>query len=294
MDILTRPDFDGILSACMIHDVEKVESINFTDPKTMEEGGILHIIDPGDIIAHLPVHPHAGKWFHNHETSHIDPRILENMKGKFGPAPSTARQVYDFYDSPDLKKYESLVQIADKIGSAQLTKEDVQTPTDWIMVSYTLDPRFSQDHNYAMLILDGIKGGKSAAEVLSLPAVAKRVELYSKDVERYIEELKTNTKMHGNVIVTDFRDVQQAPRGNRFAVFVMSPQGNVHVRLDALGGFRTKVSVSKSIFNRTCNVNIGQLLEEYGGGGMDGAGTCMLGRKTAPEKVPEIIKRLQG
>jgi nanoRNase/pAp phosphatase (c-di-AMP/oligoRNAs hydrolase) len=64
------------------------------------------------------------------------------------------------------------------------------------------------------------------------------------------------------------------------------------MRIEALAGFRTKVSVSKSITNRTCKVNIGKLMEDYGGGGMEGAGTCMMGKMVADEKIAAIVKSL--
>ncbi len=294
MNIVTRLDFDGLVCAAMIHDMEQIADIAFTDPKTMEEGGLLDILQPGDIIAHLPIHPDAGIWFHNHDISQVDPRLIENVKGKFGVAPSTARQVIGYYNSPELAKYEPLVNIADKVGTANLTEEDILSPKGWMMVSYTLDPRFSLDHSYGILILNSIKGGKNAEEILALPPVARRVELYRNDEATYIEELKKHTKLYENVILTDFRELMRPPRGNRFRAFVEYPDGNVHIRVEALPGFRVKVSVSKSIINRTCNINIGRLMEEYGGGGMEGAGTCLMGKKITDEKIVAIVKALQG
>ena len=162
------------------------------------------------------------------------------------------------------------------------------------MVSYTLDPRFSQDQSYGKLILNAIKGGKSAEETLQLPPVARRVELYRSDEERYLAALKEHTKQDGNVIVTDFRGQSAAPRGNRFVVFFLYPEGSIHVRLESLGGFRTKASVSKSIINRTSRINIGRLLEDFGGGGMEGAGTVIFGRKSAEDKVYELMNKLKS
>ena len=221
MNLVTRLDFDGILCAAMIAEAEKIADVSFADPHTIEEGGLLDILQRGDIIAHLPFHPDAGIWFHNHDVTQIDPKQLQGVKGKWGVAPSTSRQVFDHYNSPVLKRYEILVKLADKIGTATLTKEDILKPSGWMMVSYTLDPRFSQDQSYGKLILNAIKGGKSAEETLQLPPVARRVELYRSDEERYLAALKEHTKQDGNVIVTDFRGQSAAPRGNRFVVFFL-------------------------------------------------------------------------
>jgi len=294
MNLITRLDFDGLVCAAMIYDMENISNIEFSNPKTMEDGGLLDIITPGDVIAHLPLHPDAGIWFHNHDTSHISPEQLEKVKGKFGVAPSAARQVIDYYNDQRLAKYEPLVKVADMVGSATITEDDVRAPKGWSMVSCTLDHRFSHDHAYGMLVLNAIKGGKSAEEVLALQPVARRVELYNKDEITYQEKLKLHTKLYGNVILTDFRELIQPPRGNRFRVFVEYPEGNVHVRVEALPGFRTKVSVSKSIFNRTSKVNIGRLMREFGGGGMEGAGTCLMGKKAANEKIEAIVIKLKN
>ncbi|MCF7810063.1 hypothetical protein K9N50_03645 [bacterium] len=294
MNLVTSLDFDGLVCAAMIHDMENITNIEFSSPKTMEDGGLLGILSPGDVIAHLPLHPDAGIWFHNHDTSHIEPTLLARVRGKFGVAPSASRQVYDYYNDQKLARYEPLVNVADMVGNATITQDDVFNPTGWSMVSCTLDHRFSRDHSYGMLVLNAIKAGKTAQDILAMQPVARRVELYQKDEASFLVELKAHTKLYGKVILTDFRELMSPPRGNRFRAFFEYPDGNVHVRVEALPGFRTKVSVSKSITNRTCNVNIGKLMEEYGGGGMEGAGTCMMGKKVADERIAEIVKALQA
>ena len=122
----------------------------------------------------------------------------------------------------------------------------------------------------------------------------KRIRRYFHDEDVYQELLAKHTKMSGKVIVTDFRNLETVPHGNRFSVFPAYPDGNVHIRLQAAGMRRVKASVSKSITNKTCNVNIGKMLEEFGGGGPAGAGTCMLGHKTADKRIEQIINSLKG
>jgi len=292
MNLITRFDFDGIVSAVMIYKMENIADISFSDPKFIEEGEVLDLLNPGDIIAHLPFHPDAGMWFHNHDTSQIDPELLKNVKGKYGEASSTSRQVFEYYNSPDLKRYVPIIKEVDRIATADLTKEDITAPKGWIMVAYTVDPRFYPEHTYAMMIMNSIMSGKAPEEILQLPPVAKRVQLYQADEERYVEELKKNSRLDGKVIITDFREVARSPRGNRFTAFVHFPAGNVQIRLQSGAGNRVKVSIGKSIFNRTCKANIGHLMEEYGGGGMAGAGTCVVSKASADEKLKEIVKKL--
>jgi hypothetical protein len=97
-----------------------------------------------------------------------------------------------------------------------------------------------------------------------------------------------------NTHYTDLRDAKQIPAGNRFLVFTLFPKGNVEVRIfGGKEGKTTVVAVGHSIFNRTCGVNAGKLMAEYGGGGHAGAGTCQLAPADAERKIEEIIRRLQ-
>ena len=51
-----------------------------------------------------------------------------------------------------------------------------------------------------------------------------------------------------------------------------------------------QLSIGHSIFNKQCNVNIGNLLARYGGGGHAGAGGCTLDAETADETIEEILE----
>ena len=95
------------------------------------------------------------------------------------------------------------------------------------------------------------------------------------------------------MIITDLRGVKAKPVGNRFLVFTQFPKANVEVRLiDGHEGV-VVVAVGHSIFNRTCPVNIGQLLAAYGGGGHVGAGTAQLARVGSEEQIESIIAALK-
>ena len=83
------------------------------------------------------------------------------------------------------------------------------------------------------------------------------------------------------------------PAGNRFLVYTMYPEANVEVRIFPGILDNTVVAVGHSIFNRTCKVNVGKLLAEYGGGGLPGAATCQLPDEDADVKIAEIIERLK-
>jgi nanoRNase/pAp phosphatase (c-di-AMP/oligoRNAs hydrolase) len=104
-----------------------------------------------------------------------------------------------------------------------------------------------------------------------------------------------NSRMEQNVIVTDFRNVDPIPIGNRFLVYTLFPEANVSLRIH-WGPQKQHVAVvvGHAIFNRTCNVNIGEMMSDYGGGGHFGAGSALLWEESAEEAIREIIRRLQA
>ena len=54
----------------------------------------------------------------------------------------------------------------------------------------------------------------------------------------------------------------------------------------------TRISVGKSILDRTSKTDIGALLLEYGGGGHEAAGGCRIENDKLDEVVAELIGRI--
>jgi nanoRNase/pAp phosphatase (c-di-AMP/oligoRNAs hydrolase) len=48
-------------------------------------------------------------------------------------------------------------------------------------------------------------------------------------------------------------------------------------------------AVGKSVLNRTCSINIGELMLRYEGGGHANAGTCQINNEQAEEVKQELI-----
>ena len=294
MRLIIRFDFDGILCAAMIQEIKEISEILFANPKDIEERPLKISFTKGDAIAHLPFYPGAGVWFHNHDYVDLRSDDVAGVKGRWEDAPSSSSLIQKYY-APALEKYKKLVEVANRIGRAKLTVEDVFDPQGWMLIHYTLDPRFSKDHEYGMLILNEIRSGKSAEEVLKNEIVAERVVRYKDDEKKYTDLLAENTQLHGNVIVTDWRKVDLPPHGNRFIVFQRYPDGNVHIRVDKPDDDGMyKISVSKSIFTRGLKIHLGELMEMYGGGGLRGAGTCVLDKDGLDARIEQMISTLRS
>jgi hypothetical protein len=283
---------DGLASIVLLSLVEDISEITFAHPRPMQDGSIE--VNKNDIILNLPYVPGCGMWFDHHISEEIKLKDIGSFKGSFAVAPSTARVVSDFYKSPKFAQYKDLLEATDRLDSGRLTMEDVTNPTGWILLGLTLDPRSGlgmEFRDYFRHVVDYVKQ-LPLEKVLENPDVKERCQRVLQEQDEFKAVLKKNSHQEGNVIVTDFRETRTLPAGNRFLVYTLYPAANVEVRLFPGVLDNTVVAVGHSIFNRTCKVNIGQLMAKYGGGGHFGAGTCQIPTDVADTKIAEIIKEL--
>lgn len=293
MRLVTRGDLDGLTSAVLIMEMETVDSIELIHPQDLTDKRF--DIHTGDILANVPYHPNAAKWFDHHLLTESNPKPPDKFEGAYRQAPSTARIVYEYYNSPKLKKYDALVQETDRMDSANLTLQDVLDPKGYILLGYTIDPRTGLGgfKDYFMLLLDALKN-KTADEILQMPEVLSRVNQMRSEWLIFKRLTLEHSRTEGNVVITDFRNVEKIPVGNRFLIYTLFPDANVSVRVH-WGPQRQFVAVvvGHSIFNRTCKVNIGELMSDFGGGGHVGAGATPLKSETADADIQEIVNRLK-
>ncbi|MDP8207625.1 MAG: hypothetical protein P9L92_13245 [Candidatus Electryonea clarkiae] len=288
MKLITRLDIDGLLCAAMIYKKQLISSIRFATPKQIEERFI--DIEQNDCIAHLPFHPDAGLWFHHHDYELLDDELMRRVKGKWGQAKSTAQLVYDYYDSPDFEQHKPILDEVNRIYSAEITEEDILDPSGWMLLYCSLDPHLPQDIDLGEKIIKYICDGKTADQILDIPVIAEKAIRYYKSNKEFEAELVDHTEMHGKVIVSDFRGHDKPPRGNRFLAFQKYPKGNVFLRIDNIGKkHQVLVSVSKSVFDHSCETHLGHLMSLFAGGGAEGAGSCPLKRNNADESIERII-----
>ena len=62
---------------------------------------------------------------------------------------------------------------------------------------------------------------------------------------------------------------------------------------DGLAGKFFTVQAGHSIFNRTCNTHVGELMAKHGGGGHKGAGTCQPTVDVAEAAISDILETLK-
>ena len=293
MRLVTRGDLDGLTSAVLISTMEEIDSIELIHPQDITDNKFE--ITENDILANLPYHPRCAMWFDHHLLTDSNQKPPEKFKGGHALAPSAARVIYDYYSSDQLKKYEFLVRETDRLDSARLSHEDVTDPKGVILLGFTIDGRtgIEQFKDYFNTLVDWLQT-MSIDEVLKRPEVAVRIRFLKDENANFLKVLKENSRLDGNVIITDFRSADKVPVGNRFLVYTLFPKANVSVRLQ-WGPKKTFVAttVGHSIFNRTSRANCGEICSRFGGGGHKGAGAVPLSGDDVDQKIAEIINMVK-
>ena len=303
--LVTRSDFDGLVCAMLLKEIGIIDEIKFVHPKDVQDGKI--DLTENDITTNLPFDKRVGLAFDHHE-SELKRNKLEDYLGKYiidGNAKSAARVVYDYYGG-ELVFHgvsEEIMDAVDKGDSADFTEEEILDPTDWVLMNFLMDARtgLGRFHNFRisnyelMMKLIDFCVDHSIEDVLELPDVKERVDLYFEQQDKFKEQLKAITQIHDKVAVIDLRKEDVIYAGNRFMVYAMWPE--VELSVHVAWGFKkqnTAVMIGKSIINRNSHFDIGQLCLSYGGGGHANAGTCQLDNDKIDAELPTIIDKLNG
>ncbi len=303
--LVTRSDFDGLACAMMLKDLDLIEEIKFVHPKDVQDGKVE--LFPTDITTNLPYDPRVGLAFDHHE-SEVDRLKAKETGGKLIIDPnarSAARVVYDYYGGKDVfpRVSEELMEAVDKGDSADFTVDEILNPSGWVLLHYLMDPRtglgrfrnFRISNYELMMQLIDFCMEHTIDEILALPDVKERVDLYFQQADLFKEQLHRIAKIYDKVVVLDLREEEIIHAGNRFMIYALYPETQISVHV--AWGFRkqnTAVMIGKSIVNKASTVDIGELCLKYGGGGHHNAGTCQLENDVVDAELPNIIAALNG
>lgn len=300
--LITRSDFDGLVCAVLLKEMDLIEDIKFVHPKDMQDGIIE--VNENDISTNLPYVEGIGLAF--------DHRLSETIRNEkkdnhiIDPdAPSAARVVYDYYGGKDKFKNVSdeMMAAVDKADAAWFTEEDILDPKGWELLSFLMDARTGlgrfrnfriSNYNLMMDLIDYCRD-HSIDQILDLPDVKERVELFFSYKDQFYDQIRKNAQVHGDVLVVNLKDEETIYPGNRFVKYALYPDTKISIQV--IWGFKkqnTVFTVGKSIINRSSPVNIGEIMLSYGGGGHKNAGTCQVEHEVADQVLEELIQKLQG
>ncbi len=301
--LVTRSDFDGLVCAVLLKHLDMLDDIMFVHPKDMQDGKIE--IGPNDITTNLPYVAGAHVAFDHHLSETIR-NTGERTNHIIDPdAPSAARVVYDYYGGLKVfpAEWNDMMEAVDKADSAQFSREEILHPHGWVLLNYLMDSRTGLGRfrtfrvpNYALMmdLIDYCKN-HSIDQMMQLPDVKVRADMYFDHEERFKDQLQRCAKVYGNLVVLDLRREETIFAGNRFMIYALFPECNISIHV--LWGVKlqnTVFAVGKSIVNRSSKTNIGELMLQYAGGGHQNAGTCQVENDKAEAVLNELIVKINA
>ncbi len=301
--LITRSDFDGLVCAVLLKELDLIspEEILFVHPKDMQDGKVE--VTERDISTNLPYVEGLHLCFDHHASevervggprdNHIiDPNAL-----------SAARVVYDYYGGkaklPNVA--DDMMVAVDKCDAARLSKDEILDPNGWILINYLMDARTGLGRfrdfrisNYSLMmeLIDYCRD-HDVEQILALPDVKERVDLYMEHAPKQREQIQRCASVHGNLVVLDLRAEETIWSGNRFMIYALFPETNISMHV--MWGRQqqnTVFAIGKSILDRSSKTHVGKLCLEYGGGGHNAAGTCQIANDDAERVCAELIARI--
>ena len=300
--LVTRSDFDGLVCAILLKELEILDDIKFVHPKDVQDGKVE--ITSRDITTNLPYDSRCYLAF-DHHSSEMVRRGMEAPENQvLAPdAPSAARVVYEYYGGrprfPQISQ--EILEAVDKGDAARFTREEILDPQGWVLMNFLMDARtglgrfreFRISNYQLMMQLIDFCRKHTIDEILALPDVKERVELFFEHRQLAEGQIHRCSNVQGDVVVLDLRDEETIYACNRFLIYALYPESKISIHvLWGLKKQNTALAVGKSIIDDSAQVNIGRLCLEYGGGGHANAGTCQVDNDRADEVLQQLVDRI--
>ncbi|MDX4035093.1 exopolyphosphatase [Aliarcobacter skirrowii] len=298
--LVTRSDMDGLVCGTLLKYLDIIDEITFVHPKDMQDGLIK--ITNRDITTNLPYVEGVHLAFDHHYSETL--RNEKRANHIIDPdAPSAAQVVYDYYDGDNVFPgyFTGMMMGANKADSADFMYEDIVRPRAWTLLSFLMDSRtglgrfrnFRISNYQLMMDLIDYCSRHNIDQILELPDVKERVDIYFKYEEQFKEQLKRCSTVHGNLVVIHLKDEEIIYPGNRFMIYTLFPEQNISIHsFYAKDRSKLVYSTGKSITNRTSKTNIGELMLKYGGGGHANAGACQIPVEESEQVLKELIEKI--
>jgi nanoRNase/pAp phosphatase (c-di-AMP/oligoRNAs hydrolase) len=300
--LVTRSDFDGLVCATLLTELDLIDEILFVHPKDVQDGKVE--MSDRDITTNLPYDPRAGLVFDHHRSEvtrvgHHDNHIIDP------DAPSAARVVYEYYGGRGRfhRICADMMVAVDKADSADYRVEEILQPEGWTLLNFLMDARtglgrFRQftisNYDLMMKLIDYCRD-HTVEEILALPDVAERVALYREQTEAFEAQVRRCARVDGDVVVLDLREEEVIHAGNRFMIYALFPEAAVSVHVMwGRAQQNTVLAVGKSIVDRSSPADVGDLMLRFGGGGHRNAGTCQVAHEDAEATLATVVSELNA
>ncbi|WP_344610790.1 exopolyphosphatase [Dactylosporangium salmoneum] len=300
--LVTRSDFDGLVCAVLLRHLDLIGDITFVHPKDVQDGSV--DVGPTDILTNLPYAAGAHMVFDHHHSETLRTGGQATNHVIDAEAPSAARVIYDHFGGAERfpNVSDELMEAVDRADSAQYDISEILQPTGWSLMNFLMDSRtglgrFRQfrisNYQLMMQLIDACIDHQDVEEILALPDVAERAELFREQQDLFVDQLRRVSRVRGDVVVVDLRDEDVIYAGNRFMIYALFPEARVSIH--AIWGkqkLNTVFAVGKSILDRSSPTDIGSVMLRYGGGGHLAAGTCQVPHDDAERVLDELIDKV--
>jgi nanoRNase/pAp phosphatase (c-di-AMP/oligoRNAs hydrolase) len=299
--LVTRSDFDGLVCAVLLKQLDLIDEILFVHPKDMQDGKIE--ITGRDLTTNLPYVANAHLAFDHHESETVRVKTARRNHIIDPKAPSAARVVFDYYGGkakfPNVS--DEMMEAVDKADSAQFSKDEILDPKGWVLLNYLMDARTGlgrfrdfriSNYQLMMQLIDACLT-MSVGDILATPDVKERVELYTEHATKAKEQITRCSTVHKNLVVLDLRAEDPIYAVNRFVIYALFPQCNISIHeMWGMKKQNTVFATGKSILDRSSKTNVGELMLKYGGGGHQAAGTCQVDNDKADGVLAELVAKI--
>lgn len=301
--LVTRSDFDGLVCAVLLKELDLIDEIDFVHPKDMQDQRIP--ITGRDIITNLPYVEGCHLAFDHHlsETSRLDTRRVNHIIDPHSP--SAARIVYNHFGGKAAfpRVSETMMHEVDRADSAQYNIDEILDAKGWVLLNFLMDARtglgrfknFRVSNYQLMMQLIEYCRDHSIEQILNLPDVLERSELYAHHRPLAEAQIKRCAAVRDKLVVLDLRDEDIIFATNRFLIYALFPQCNISMHV--MWGVKqsnTVFAIGKSITDRSSKTNVGELCLKYRGGGHAAAGTCQVANDDADQIKEELIAAIRA
>ncbi len=213
--LVTRSDFDGLVCAMMLKQLNLIDEIKFVHPKDVQDGKVE--LSENDITTNLPFDSRVGLAFDHHESEVLRNQGRDTSKYIIDPhAKSAARVVYDYYGGKKTFPMisDELMTAVDKGDSADFTIDEILNPTGWPLLNYIMDPRTGlgrfhdfriSNYDLMMELIDHCLN-HTIDEIMELPDVKERTNLYFEQAKLFEDQIRRIAKVYDKVVVIDLRN----------------------------------------------------------------------------------------
>ena len=127
----------------------------------------------------------------------------------------------------------------DKADSARFDREDILSPQGWVLLSFLMDPRtglgrfrdFRVSNYQLMMQLIDYCREHTIQEILDLPDVRERIDLYREQSDKFMAQIRRCTKVYGSIAVLDLRREEIIYAGNRFMIYAVFPDCELSIHV---------------------------------------------------------------